>query len=209
MLAHTNLREKTNVHIYLPTQLNPFVYSLIRYVIHPFTLIHKHPDRLISPPSHSLIQIRTFTGDLTTAYHDGSCTHTNEGENSWWQVDLGADTNICGIVSVLITNRACHAECSECSFLVTRIYRTSLLCRFLTNAWTACFPDMLSACSAQEMLCARSHAPCVHGICASVTITSVCFSFCKLRNWLGYTFSWLFIALATCFRYQGDRSAQT
>ncbi|KAG9462682.1 hypothetical protein GDO78_023328 [Eleutherodactylus coqui] len=41
-------------------------------------------------------------GNKDTTYHDGSCTHTTQTPNPWWQVDL---KQVYNISKIIITNR--------------------------------------------------------------------------------------------------------
>jgi len=47
-------------------------------------------------------------GKTTTAYGNGSCTHTDYSTDPWWRVDLGISLPV---GEVVIVNRACGGEC--------------------------------------------------------------------------------------------------
>jgi len=71
-------------------------------------LAYNQPASQISTV-HGGVASRAVDGITTTAYSDGSCTHTNYATDPWWRVDLGSSLPV---AEVVIVNRACGGDCA-------------------------------------------------------------------------------------------------
>ena len=96
---------------------------------------------------------RAVDGNKNTDWNQGSCMHTNEQNDPWWRVDLGASLPI---AEVVITNRLCPSCINDMNAfeiwigkaIFTSLFKTHKLSRKkhnsleVSNAIEACLADL-------------------------------------------------------------------